>query len=212
MNDYLIAPHDANEKTPSIVQIMHLGGVDASMRDAADRFAAAGFAVCVPDLYARFQAPAPDTQSSMMAYLPYAKQLTTASIDESLGRAVTLLRGRFPQTRIGIVGFCMGGRIAMVRCSGYKDTFAAAAIWYGFADEVDPERIDIPLIGSYGEADEHIPSDNVRTFFSRVPTEHDLKIYPGAKHGFFHKAAAYAPEAAADSLERTLAFLRRHLA
>lgn len=210
MNDYFIAPNGANAATPSIVLIMHLYGVDASMRDAANQFAGAGFAVAVPDLYARFDAPAPNGEENMALYLPYAQQLTTEGIDEDIDRSVNVLRSQFPQTRIGIVGFCMGGRIAMVRCTGY-DTFAAAAIWYGLADNVDPARVDIPIIASYGGADAHIPTDKVETFFADVPTEHDVKIYHGAEHGFFHKHSAYAPEAAADSFSRTVAFLRRYL-
>lgn len=211
MNDYFIAPTGANAATPSIVLVMHLGGVDKSMRDAADQFADAGFAVVVPDLYSRFDAPLPDTEPNMAAYMPYAKQLTTESIDGDISRAVTLLRSEFRETNIGIVGFCMGGRIAMFRSTGYATTFAAAAIWYGFADEVLPETVEIPIIGSYGGADLHIPAEKVKSFFARVRTAHELKTYPGAEHGFFHKESAYAPAAAADSFSRTVAFLQQHL-
>jgi carboxymethylenebutenolidase len=211
MRDYSIAPSGANARTPSILLIVHLGGVDASMRDAADQFADAGFAVYAPDLYAKFDAPAPDTEPDAQAYMPYAKQLTTESINEDIRRAVDALRSRFSETRIGIVGFCMGGRIAMVRSTGYSSTFGAAAIWYGFSDDIRPESVDIPIVGSYGEADVHLPPQTMTAFFSRVPTDHDVKIYPHAGHGFFHKEAAYDPEAARDSFTRTTGFLRRHL-
>lgn len=211
MNDYYIAPDGAHDATPSIVAMMHLTGVDRSMRDAADRLAQAGFAVIVPDLFARFDAPAPDDGADISAYVPYAKQITTGGINEDIERALARLRAAHPNTATAVAGFCMGGRIAMVRAAGYSHWFKAAATWYGFADDIDPDAVDIPVIGSFGAADVHIPAEQVRSFFDRVPGETDLKIYEGAQHGFFHKESAYDAEAAADSLRRTAAFLMRYL-
>ncbi len=211
MRDFFAYPDVTDAATASLVLAMHLTGVDDSMRDAARQFCDAGFAVYVPDLYQGLDAPDPDTEHSIEAFMRFAKQPTTDSIDSDIQRATQHLRAAFPRTRIGIVGFCMGGRIAMVRAAGYSDILSAAAIWYGFADEIDPRTIDIPIIGSFGAEDRHIPPDKVASTFAALPVEHDLRIYEGAQHGFFHKESAFDPQAAADSFARSVAFLKRHL-
>lgn len=211
MRDFFISPARAHAGTPSLVLVMHLGGVDRSMRDTAQQFAESGFAVYVPDLYHRFDAPEPDSDPNVQAFLPYAKQLTTQTINEDLLRAAGELRARFPHTRTGIIGFCMGGRIAMLRASGFSDTFSAAAIWYGFAEEMDTSTIDIPIVGSFGADDHFIPTAAVVAAFEKIPVENDVKVYAGAQHGFFHEEAAHDAEAAADSFARSADFLRRYL-
>lgn len=212
MRDFSIAPKEQAPATPCLVLIPHLTGIDESMRDAARQFAQVGFAVYIPDLYGRFGAPDPDVDGNPQTFMPYAKQLTTESINTDIDRAVSYLRTAYPEAKIGIIGFCMGGRIAMVRTAGYGDRFQAAAIWYGFAEEIDPKAIDIPVIGSFGADDAHIPADKVRATFEAIEVPHDLKIYDGAGHGFFHKESAYHPKAAADSFERSVGFLKHHLA
>jgi carboxymethylenebutenolidase len=212
MNDYFIAPPDAGAHTPAIVLMMHLEGVDESMRDAAQQFSAAGFIVSVPDLYSAFDAPAPDSGAGIPAYLPFAKQLTPASIDADMERGIARIHADAPDAPLAIAGFCMGGRMAMVRSTGYGNRFKAAATWYGFAPDIEPTAVDIPVIGSFGSADAHIPAAEVESWFSRVRVAHDLRIYEGAQHGFFHRAPAYDAAAAADSFDRTVAFLKMHLA
>jgi len=124
------------------------------------------------------------------------------------------LRERFPTTRTTIVGFCMGGVIALHRTAGYANVFSAAAVWYGAPERasVTPEDVDIPIVASYGADDQGIPVDSVNTFFSRVSTPHDVKIYPNAGHAFFDDhGATYEQTAAKDSWRRTVTFLKQHL-
>ena len=194
MHDYYALPPDPHA---SLVLVPHLPGVDDGMRASADRFAAAGFATAVADLYAALAAPDP-------------RLLTTPSIDRDLERVRTRLTAIAPAARCAIAGFCMGGRIAMVRCAGRRPAYAAAAIWYGFAAELDPATIDVPIVASYGSSDEHLPPAPIVDFFGRIPVETDVMVYPGAGHGFVHHADTHDPAATEDSFERAIAFLRRH--
>ncbi|HEY2474828.1 MAG TPA: alpha/beta fold hydrolase [Candidatus Cybelea sp.] len=201
-------PDDPTAVSHAIVLVMHLTGVDASMCDAAQQFAREGFAVVVPDLYARLDGPRPSDPNDVAAFMPFAKRLTTESIDADLDEGVSWLRERFPKATLSIAGFCMGGRIAMHRTAGYADRFSSAAIWYGFDDTLDPKAVDIPIVASYGLDDVHIPADKVEAFAQALTVEHDFKFYQNAGHGFFHRESAFAPAAAADSFRRTLDFLR----
>jgi carboxymethylenebutenolidase len=209
---YYALPLNARPSTPSIVLMMHLWGLDGQLRETAERFAAAGFAVLVPDLYAQFGAPNGDGALDYMTFLPYAKQLTFETVDPNVRAAAAFLREHHPNTKTAIAGFCMGGTMAWRRTNGYRDIFAAAAIWYGTVPETDPALVDIPVIGSFGAADAGIPVDRVRAFFAGIATRNDVQIYTDAGHAFFdERRSSYEGVAAAASWARTLAFLHTEL-
>jgi carboxymethylenebutenolidase len=209
---YYAAPRSATADTPSIVMAMHLTGVDAQQRDTARRFAAEGFATVVPDLYARFGAPDGDVEADYRAFLPFTKMLAFETVDPDIRAAMDWLRAKHPRTRTAIVGFCMGGVMAVRRAHGYADVFAAAAIWYGRVSDVDPATIDIPLVASFGSADHGIPLESVRAFATGLTVPNDVKTYEGAAHAFCdQRGDAYDEAAAEDSWRRSIAFLRAHV-
>lgn len=209
---YVAVPASGGAFTPSVVVAMHLTGIDRSIRETAERFAAEGFAAIVPDLYWRFaDVPNGDEEPDVRKFVPFAKRLGTASIDPDILASVQWLRERYPKTRTAIAGFCMGGVIALRRCAGYSAYFRAGAAWYGHPDvaQIDASAIDIPVVASYGAEDSGIPIDRIHAFFDRVPVRCDLKIYPGAGHAFFDRYHdTHEPSAAEDSWQRTIAFLR----
>lgn len=208
---YCATPGSTQAGTPAIVLAMHLWGVDASMRAAAERFARAGFVALVPDLYAGLGAPDGDGVSEPATFVPFARRLEPAGIDAHLSSSVAWLRERHPQAMVGLAGFCMGGRIATARAVGYGATFRAIAAWYGLA-EIEGEAVDVPLVASYGAADHGIPVERVRAFERGLRPAHDIEIYEGAGHAFAdERREAYEPRAAEDSWLRTLRFLRAHL-
>jgi carboxymethylenebutenolidase len=149
---FFAAPQTEREEAPAVILAMHLWGVDASMRAAAERFARAGFVTLVPDLYAGLGAPPGDDSNDATAFVPFARRLTTVDIDAAFDAGVRWLHDRYPLAMIGLAGFCMGGRMATARASGNATSFAAVAAWYGLAD-IDPHVVDVPLVGSYGADD-----------------------------------------------------------
>jgi len=72
---YAAWPVKAGAGTPSVVVIMHVWGVDTSIRDVVRRYAKAGFAGIAPDLYARFGAPSGDGKSDYTVFRPYSQKL-----------------------------------------------------------------------------------------------------------------------------------------
>ena len=209
---YYAAPRDLSPSTPGIVITMHVYGVDSDQRDVARRFAKHGFATVVPDLFARFDAPSGDGETDYMKFIPFAQKLSFETVDTDVRAAAAWLRTQIPNGKMAIAGFCMGGVMAMRRSSGYSDIFGAVAAWYGISPDISPESVDIPVVASYGGADASIPAEKVHAFFDAVSVPHDVKIYPGAQHAFFDRTrAAFNAEAAADSWNRAIAFLKQHL-
>lgn len=208
---FYVEPKETRDDTRTIVLAMHVWGVDANMRDIAERFAADGYAVEVPDLYAAFDAPSGDGATDHTQFVPFATQLATEGIDAALLTSARRLKERFPKTKTAIAGFCMGGKIALHRTIGYSETFSAAAVWYG-AIAIDPGIVEIPVVASYGAEDSGIPTDSVRAFEEGLHVPHDIKMYENAGHAFCDASrASYEPKAAADSWRRTMNFLRNAL-
>lgn len=210
---YFSAPDHIDANTPSIVLAMHLWGIDQPMRDAAQRFAEAGFAVAIPDLYAGMDAPSGENAQDHTLFVPFAQKLAFETVDKPIRDAAAFLRAKMPKTRTAIAGFCMGGTMALRRASGYAEVFSAAAVWYGNVASVDATQIDLPIVASFGEDDHGIPVEKVREFEQGLSVEHDVTIYPGAGHAFCDGARpTYRAQAAEDSWRRSIAFLRKVLA
>jgi carboxymethylenebutenolidase len=209
---YSALPRDANANTPGVVVVMHVWGVDASIREVVRGFAKAGFAAIAPDLYARFGAPSGDGEKDYTKFTPFAQKLQSAQVDGDLRAAGLWLRTAHPQGNVGVTGFCMGGAIALRQAVENGDVFAADAVWYGKVAGTDPAKVRIPLLGSYGQRDTSIPADDVRTFFKALRVPNDLAIYPTAAHAFFdHTRPSYVEEAASDGWRRTMVFFTKYL-
>jgi carboxymethylenebutenolidase len=205
-------PKSAGAATPSVVVIMHVWGVDTSIRDVVRRFAKAGFAAVAPDLYARFGAPSGDGITDSAIFRPYAQKLDSDQYVGDIEAAVHWLQSKFAGTKVGITGFCMGGHIVLVTVVDTGTLFAAACPFYGYVEGVDPKTIHIPICGNYGARDESIPAANVRAFASALTVPNDIRVYDEAGHAFFDDTRPrYVASAAADAWRRTIAFFTKFL-
>jgi len=212
MPAYTARPRNARADTPGVVVVMHIWGVDDSIREVVRGFAKEGFAAIAPDLYARFGAPDGDGAQDYTKFVPFAQKLQRDQVDGDLRAAALWLRSAHPQGSAGVTGFCMGGAIALRQAVDNADVFAADAVWYGNVADIDPSKVHIPLLGSYGELDHGIPADGVRAFQKALSVPNDIVIYPNAGHAFFdHTRASYVESAAAASWPRTIAFFTKYL-
>jgi carboxymethylenebutenolidase len=209
---YAAWPVAAGAGTPSVVVIMHVWGVDTSIRDVVRRYAKAGFAAIAPDLYARFHAPSGDGATDATIFRPYAKRLDPKEWLNDARAAAVWLSARFAGTKTGITGFCMGGHLVLVAVGDEGNLFAAAAPFYGAVADVDPNAIHTPLCGSYGGRDTGIPAQGVRAFAAALTVPNDFHIYDEAGHAFFDdQRASYVASAAADAWRRTIAWFEEYL-
>lgn len=205
-------PVAAGPDTPSIVVVMHVWGVDTSIRDAVRRFAKAGFAAIAPNLYARFDAPSGDGATDVSVFRPYAQRLDRNECAGDIRAAALWLAGKFSGTKVGIIGFCMGGHIALIAAIDDGGLFSAVAPFYGPLNDVDPKAIHIPVCGSYGGRDSSIPVESVREFGAALTVPNDIWIYDEAGHAFFDdQRSRYVASAAADAWTRTIACFEKYL-
>jgi carboxymethylenebutenolidase len=208
---YSARPRHAGPATPSVVVVMHVWGVDTSIRDVVRRFAKAGIAAIAPDLYARFGSPDGDGSTDSAPFRAVAKQLVRAQYVADIRAAAAWLAAASPSTKTGILGFCMGGHLALLTAIDTRRLFAAVFPFYGAVEGVSPEALEIPVCGSYGARDTSIPAAGVRAFAAALAVPNDIRIYDDAGHAFFDdQRASYVADAAADAWKRALAFLETY--
>ena len=206
---------------PAVVVSQHGGGVDQFVRDMADRLAQAGFAAVAPNLFHRF------TVEQLNHRAGRIQHLSDPEIVADLNATVDWLR-RHPSImgeRIGITGFCMGGRVAWLGAAANRHIKAAAPYYGGNlfvtwgAGQQTPfaltPNIRCPVLFHFGEIDEN-PSladrDRLDAELTRLNVPHQFHTYPGADHAFMdYTGLRYHQEAAETSWPRTLEFFDAHL-
>lgn len=227
---YAAHPKNANQKTPGVVIVQHIWGVDTSIRDVVRRFAKAGYVAIAPSLFARWNPPSGDGATDYKPFSEIALKLSDDQVDKDIAAGAAWIRTRAhaqPTQRppkVGVLGFCMGGSIAL-RAAVDTPTFDAAAVFYGKVrygtSDTGPitdmalaysDEIRMPVIGSWGGRDTSILPDDVRALDQRLKAPHDFKIYADAGHAFFDdQRKSYNAAAAQDAWARTLAWFGKYL-
>jgi carboxymethylenebutenolidase len=135
-------------------------------------------------------------------------RIDSADALKDVAAAVALLRadGR----KVGVVGYCWGGSLAWAAATRLDGVAAAVCYYGGQIAEMAGEIPRCPVLLHFGETDASIPLSHVETVRAGHP-DLPVHVYP-AGHGFScdERASFHAPSAA-KALERTLAFLRKHL-
>lgn len=209
---YAALPRAATASTPGVVVVMHVWGVDISIRDIVRRLAKGGFSCIAPDLFGRMGAPSGDGATDFGAFRPFAQKLQREQIASDLRSGAQWLKSRQPAAKLGVLGFCMGGAIALRQTIDNATLFAAVAAFYGNIAGIDPAAVTIPIVGSYGQRDTSIPAEGVRAFAQNLHVPNDIVEYADAGHAFMDdQRSSYVPDAAEDAWRRTLAFLTKYL-
>ena len=207
---YLSRP-DGN--APGVVVVQEWWGLDAHIKSIADRFAEAGFAALAPDFYRGQVAKEPDEARKLMMELQYPQ-----AQQDMQGAVNYLLAQPFVQpNKVGIVGFCMGGRLAATFNLSAQN-LSAVVSFYGvppLSDE-DATKMTAPILAIYGETDGGFPpsviaENNRKLTIAGKP--HEIIVYPGAPHAFFNdtRPHIYNKEAADAAWQRTLAWFHQYL-
>lgn len=206
---YLALPGD---KGPGVVVIQEWWGLVPHIKDVCERFASEGFVALAPDLYHGETAAEPDAAQKMMMALDLAR----AARDMSGAVAYLREHDRVQPTKVGTVGFCMGGALSLVL--GTVAPVDAVVTYYGFPTSEQPqwENLKAPVLGHFAEKDEFFSPAAAEELFERLRTQGtpaELHVYPGTDHAFFNdeNVDGHDPDAAKLSWERTLAFFREHL-
>ena len=211
---------------PGVVVIHDIRGLYDHYHDVARRLADDGFAALAVNLYSRGETP--DT-GDMQAVFRFMRELPDRQVLGDLQAAADFLAGR-PETagrKLGITGFCMGGKYVVLSACNLRG-LDAAVCWYGMlrVDEIDernPEhpldalpRLSCPLLGLFGKEDPVVPLEQVEQLErdgEALAREVQVVVYPGAGHAFANdtRPDSYRPDAAEDAWSRALTFLHQHL-
>jgi len=206
LEGYLARP-EGEGPFPGIVVIHEVYGLNENMKDIARRFASEGYVVLAIDLFAG--------RNRVICMARFMSGQLLNSLNHSgindLKAALTFLSEQpdVDDSRLGAVGYCMGGSLAIAwACT--DDRLKAIAPYYG----TNPRPLKAvarlcPVVGSYPGNDFTASSGRkLDVELNRYNVQHDIKIYPGTKHAFFNDTlkGSYDKEAAQDSWERVLAF------
>ena len=219
MKVYLSLP-EGTGPFPAVVVIQHQGGVDPFVQEMTNRITAAGFVGAAPDLYHRDGPDCRDEGATRRA------RLRDVSVIRDVDATVERLKGHKSVNReaLGIVGFCMGGRVVYLMAAAYPG-FKAAVDYYGgntflsWGDGPSPfdrtREIHCPIMGHFGENDANPSTDDMRRLDAELAKHgkvHEFYAYPDTGHGFMNKSSEnYRPQSDEASWPRTLDFFRRYL-
>lgn len=208
---YLAVP--ASGKGPGLLVIQEWWGLVDHIKDVCDRFAAEGFVALAPDLYHGTATKSPDEADKLFMALNIAK----AGADLRGAADALLARPEATSSRAGVVGFCMGGQLALYAGAEFPDRIAAVVDFYGIHPNVriDPAKLRVPVLAHFGERDNSVKPADARNFTARVKAAGgniEAHFYP-AGHAFFNdtRPTVFDKQSARTAWESTLEFLRKTL-
>jgi len=217
---------ETSGRFPGVVVIMEAYGINGHIRGVCQRLANAGFVAVAPDIYHGEVISYTDTDK-VMAKIPTVRDEPTLNeIGESLNWLAEH-KNVMPK-QLGIIGFCMGGRLAFLANCRFPDQLKAAVGFYGGGiapggpDRFgrtppigEAHKMQAPIFLGYGADDQGIlPAEHARVAetLSTAKKRYTLAVYPGAGHGFLcEERANYAPKAAELAWPEIIGFLRTNL-
>lgn len=209
---YFARPDGAGSH-PALILIHEWWGLNEQIKGEARKFAEEGFVALAPDLYRGTATGDPSVAHELMRGMPQDRAVR----DLRAAFAFLASRNDVKKDKIASVGWCMGGGLSL-QLAVNEPQLAAAVVYYGSmpTDSAAIEKIKAPVLGNFGAEDRGISAAAVRNFEKAMKAagkSADIKIYPGAGHGFqnSNNKLAYHQTAAEDSWKRTLAFLNKQL-
>ncbi len=220
---YLAMPKKAGP-FPVVLVVQEIFGVHEHIKDICRRFAQLGYFAIAPELYARqgdvSKLKTIDEIRKIVARVPDAQVM--GDLDACVDYATR--SGKGDVTRLGITGFCWGGRIVWLYAA-HSQRLKAGVAWYGRlvgdASELTPKHpvdvaaeLNAPVLGLYAGKDSGIPLNTVETMRkaledAKVPARID--VYPNAQHGFYADYRPSYDEAdAKDGWNKLLAWFKEH--
>lgn len=223
---YLASPR-GGRPTAALLVLHEAFGLNADIQALCDRLARAGYAALAPDLYWRGsdRLAGYDERAKAVAML---KTLPDEQVLADAAQGLDRLRQHAGDVPLGVVGFRIGGRYALLVAEHEGDRVAAAVAYYGAGiagGTISPlwtinalERardLRAPILLIFVGDDPTIPEEEVGRIERRLRefgARHEIVRYPGIRPGFtFPPRDAYAPRQADDAWRRTMAFLEAHL-
>lgn len=209
----------------TILVVQEIFGVHEHIKDVCRRFAKAGYLAIAPEMYHR-QGDVSVLKDNKEIFAKVVSKVPDAQVMSDLDAAVAwAAKNGGDDKRIGVTGFCWGGRITWLYVA-HNPKVKAGVAWYGRlvgpANEMTPkhptdlaDQINAPVLGLYGGADAGIPNDTVEKMNALLKEKGKpsmIHLYPDTPHAFH---ADYRPsfrkEQAEDAWKRATEWFRKHL-
>jgi carboxymethylenebutenolidase len=209
-----VAQPDDNATHPGVVLIQEWWGIEPHIRDLAQRLAAEGFVVAVPDLYHGKVVTEPDEAGKMM-------MMVTGNLDRAIKEIIGALdtvkaMQNVEPKKPGLVGFCMGGFLAFKVATHYSN-LGALVPFYAAGYDATPEdaaKVNAPILAFYGNSDPFAPNEQrekTEQVYKAAGKNITVKVYH-AGHAFMNPSHGdYVGTAAEDAWPRMVNFLKEHL-
>ena len=195
------------DHAPGVVVIQEWWGLQDQIRGICDRLALAGYDALAPDLYAGTVVPYHDHAA---ANLEMSSLDFQDAVSQNVRGAARYLAKS--NSKVGIVGFCMGGAVATMAASSVPE-IAAAVAFYGMG-AVKAKDLKVPFQGHYSNSDDYVTPDRVDAFdveFKTAKCEGEIFRYD-ADHAFMNEQRDAHDRAAAElGWQRMLGFWKKHL-
>ena len=222
MEAYVAQPKDGGSY-PGIVVIQEAFGVNGHMKNVTDRIAAEGYVAIAPDIYHR-EPERIIPFSDMAKAIATLQRVQDPQAMEDVGAAIAHLKSQrnVKAGSLGVIGFCMGGRLTYLTAAHHANDVKCAVPYYGGGITMgNPSplsrtgEIKCPMYLFFGAKDQLIPMDQVDQINSELATKKvpfQMKIYPEAGHGFFcDERGSYNEKSAQDAWEKTKSFFAQYL-
>jgi carboxymethylenebutenolidase len=196
-------------RVPGVVVLHDMFGLNEPIRAVAERFAQRGYAALVPNLFWRSAHPEPmsyDREQHPAAW-QRLNSMDLGAVSADIGTTADWLRAQAYSTgKVGVIGFCGGGRFAYLAAARCKVDAAAALYGLGVSEHLgELGNVSCPLQLHYGLKDEHIPQREIDAVAQGVQGRNGVQmfLYPEGRHSFANPVRpGYDPEATALAYER----------
>jgi len=212
----------AGKGVPVVLVVQEIFGVHEHIKDVARRFAKAGYMAIAPELYYR-QGDVSKLADNKEIFAKVVSKVPDAQVMSDLDAAVAWAgKNGGNVDKLGITGFCWGGRIVWLYAAHNPEVDAGVA-WYGRLvgdkNEMNPahpidlvDKINAPILGLYGGADAGIPNDTVdqmNAALKKAGKKSMIHLYPDTPHAFnADYRPSYRKEQAEDGWKRALAWFK----
>ena len=222
MESYVAQPR-AGGSYPGIVVIQEAFGVNSHIKKGTDRIAAEGYVAIAPDIFHR-EAERIIPYSEMPKAIATLQRVVDSKAMADVGAAIAHLKAQsnVKAGSLGVIGFCMGGRLTYLTAAHHANDIKAAVPYYGGGIPMgNPSplsrtgEIKCPMYLFFGAKDQLIPMDHINQIKAELTakkTAFQMDVYPEAGHGFFcDERGSYHETSAKDAWEKTKSFFKQHL-
>lgn len=207
---YVARPEVTDGPAPGVLVIHEIFGLTDAIRGVADRLARAGYVALAVDLFAGQSRAVCMSRMLAGTFLHPLEHQGVRDTRRAL-EALSRLDGVDP-SRLGAVGFCLGGSLAVaMACT--DDRVKAIAPYYGFNPKpLEAVRRSCPVVGSYPEQDPTARHGlRLEAELNAAGIPNDIQVYPGARHSFATPGPTFDPLASVDAWNRVMAFFDNHV-